>query len=256
MVTTRFCPAMREDFMTTSTMHETIQHLNTFLGLSELGSKPTPYLPTYQFTGSYINENHAYYANCPTGYKGINICIDTGIDGYLQSGDALKIYELAYFAKGNILELGTYCGLSTSIIAQAIYDSKKQIRFETVDIDKDANALAQKNVQSKPGRAPVEFNLLDATEYMEKAIVKNNVYDFIFIDHWHGYDATYEAAMRAKKLLSPGGFCLFHDYNDPANADPEHVYGVYQGANDAMLTDPNFDFYGTFGCTALFRKSR
>jgi len=197
--------------MTASPMHETIQHLHTFLGLSELGTKPTPYMPTYRFAGQFINANHEFYANCPTGYKDINVCIDIGIDGYLQHGDALKLYELAYFASGDILELGTFCGLSTGIIAQAIHDSKKQIRFETVDIDKDANVLAQQNVRSKTGRAPVEFNICDATEYMEKAIVKNSIYDFIFIDHWHGYDATYETAMRAKKLLNPGGFCLFHD---------------------------------------------
>lgn len=235
-------------------MHETIRYSDSFLGLSELG-QPSPYAPTYRFAGTYVNANHEYYSNCPTGYKDIKVCINIGIDGYLQHGDALKLYELAYFAGGDILELGTYCGLSTSIIAQAIHDSKQQIRFETVDIDKEANALARKNVQSKPGRSAVEFNILDATEYMDKAIAKGKSYSFIFIDHWHGYAATYEAAMRAKKLLKNGGFCLFHDYNDPANADPEHVYGVYKGANDAMLCDPNFDFYGLFGCTALFRKS-
>ena len=241
--------------MTVATMNETIRYPDSFLGLSELGKKPTPYKPTYQFAGSHINDNHKYYSNCPTGHKDIQVCIDIGIEGYLQQGDAQKLYELAYFASGDILELGTFCGLSTSIIAQAIYDSKREISFETVDIDKDANEKAQKNVLSKTGRAPVQFNILDATEYLDKAIAAGKSYGFIFVDHWHGYEATYEAAMRAKKLLKNGGFCLFHDYNDPANTDPEHVYGVYKGANDAMLCDPNFEFYGLFGCTALFRKS-
>lgn len=239
--------------MTRTFSTELAHYPDSFVSFNELG-KASPYRPTVLFGGEYINENHRFYDNCPTGYEGISICINIGIDGYLQKADALKIYELAFFAKGNILELGTYKGLSTSIIAQALFDAGSKSQFETVDIDAAANATAKSNVLARSGGDRVIFNLCDATQFMDKAIALGKTYSFIFIDHWHGYETTYEAAMRAKKLLTPGGFCLFHDYNDPSNADPKHVYGVYRAAHDAILCDREFDFYGTFGCTALFRK--
>lgn len=239
--------------MTSTISAEPIRYPDSFVSFNELG-KASPYLPTFRFAGDYINANHRFYSECPTGYEGISICINIGVDGYLQKADALKIYELAYFSQGNILELGTYRGLSTSIIAQALFDANSKVEFDTVDIDPAANASAKSNVLARSGGDRVVFNLCDATQYMDKAIAQGRVFSFIFIDHWHGYDTTYEAAMRAKKILSPGGFCLFHDYNDPSNANPDHVYGVYKAAHDALLCDPFFDFYGTFGCTALFRK--
>lgn len=228
----------------------------TFVPLSALGTRPTPYKKTHDYTGDYINEHHRYYSSCPLGGMGIAVCIDIGVEGYLQQADALKIYEMAYFCKGNILELGTHKGLSTSIIAQALDDAKNPAFMDTVDIDEPANLLAKRNVGARPGNSHVSFHLQDAAEYMDAAIITNSVYDFIFIDHWHGFEATFDAALRAKKLLNEGGFCLFHDYNDPGNADPKHPYGVYQASHEVMLSDSRFEFFGTFGCCGLFRKVR
>ena len=54
-------------------------------------------------------------------------------------------------------------------------------------------------------------------------------------------------------VLEPGAFCLFHDYNDPRNADPlDDDYGVYQGVTDG-LAPARFSFWGIYGCTGLFR---
>lgn len=135
----------------------------TYLSLAELGSKPTPYKKTHEFAGDFINGNQAYYASCPTGAMGIEVCIDIGVEGYLRRADALKIYELAFFSEGDVLELGTHKGLSTTIIAQALNDrGAGQPRIETVDIDQEASAVARRTLAGRPGGDRVNFNLCDA----------------------------------------------------------------------------------------------
>src|SRR4051812_49312280 len=42
------------------------------------------------------------------------------IDGWLEPVDSLKLYELAYLADGPFLEIGTYRGKSTTLIATAL----------------------------------------------------------------------------------------------------------------------------------------
>lgn len=78
-----------------------------------------PYQPTYRFEGEFIDKDHAFYATCPMKEH----LIDVGIEGWLRQEDALKLYEMAYFAQGPILELGSYHGLSTSILSLANYNS-------------------------------------------------------------------------------------------------------------------------------------
>lgn len=232
------------------------QNESTYVSLHELkGKTPRIYKKTYDFPGDYIDERHKFFITCPRkGKRGQKFLIDIGIDGWLLPEDALKIYELAYFCKGDILELGTFRGLSTFIIARALDESKSQFKVDTDDIDEKNSILARKKIAEFAYDKYVDFNIMDGTEFCDRKIAEGKRYNFIFIDHWHGYDATYSAAMRAKKLLNAGGFCLFHDYNDPANADKRHHYGVYQAAHDAMICDTQFDFYGTFGSTGLFRK--
>src|ERR1700728_4334116 len=49
------------------------------------------------------------------------------IPGWLAPEDALKLYELAYFSPGPILEIGMYCGRSTTILATAVADSGRRV---------------------------------------------------------------------------------------------------------------------------------
>lgn len=195
-----------------------------------------------------------FFATCPTGYSGIDCCIDIGIDGYLNRFDALKIYELAYYGVGGVLELGTYKGLSASIIAQALDNSGRAAILETVDTDEAASAVAKETLAGRQGAERIRFNIDGAAEFMDKRITEGQSFGFVFIDHDHRYTATAEAAERLHDIMNPGGFCLFHDFNDPSNADPCNPNAVYQAVADTILFDDGFEFYGVFGCCGLFRK--
>jgi predicted O-methyltransferase YrrM len=214
---------------------------------------PQPYRKTHKFEGEFINASHRKLSLAPTGRMGIPVCIDIGIDGYLQREEALKLYELAYFNIGDAIELGTYRGLSTSIIATALRDGSKG-RLETVD-NAWSNRSARKNVTRLLGSDAVTFTLRDATKRLDEVRAQGRKVGFMFIDHWHGYNETFEAAERSKEILSPGGFILFHDFLDPANTQPSHPYGVYQAVIDSFGDDDRMQFSGLFGSTALFQMN-
>ena len=56
-----------------------------------------------------------------------------GIEGWLWREDALKLYEMAYFARGNILELGCYHGLSTALLALALRNARRGHKLLSVE---------------------------------------------------------------------------------------------------------------------------
>lgn len=232
---------------------DVVTYPESWVGLDQLAA--FPYRPTFRYEGDTINAKHRRIAEAPGGRLGLAYLIDLGIDGFLLRADAPKLYELAYFVPGDVLELGTHKGLSTSILAGALAD-RGHGRIETVDIDADASAIARANLRARPGAERVTFTLADAADRMDQLIAAGASFGFVFVDHWHGYDATLAVVKRAKTLLAPGGFILFHDFLDPGNADPAHPHGVFQAVVDGFGADDRFAFCGNFGCCGLFRRSR
>jgi predicted O-methyltransferase YrrM len=229
-------------------------HPETWLELAETGPLK-PYSKTFDFSGDFINDSHASIAAAPGGRQGIPVCIDLGFDGYLAHTEALKLYELAYFAKGDVLELGTYNGLSTSIIARGIFDSRRRGCFlTTCDIDLSFVEIAKRNLRDIKEASIVRFNVGDASDFMDSLIAKELKFGFIFVDHWHGYEATYQAAIRIAPLLSDGGLVMFHDYNDDVSKLPDHIHKVYQAVGDTIVKDAAFRFSAIVGGSAIFQK--
>jgi len=203
-----------------------------------IGGNPRPYHPTFSFPGEYVTPQHRAIGEAPRGCAGVPGLINLGIEGFLWPEEALKLYELAYCGSGDVLELGTHKGLSTSILAGALED-RGSGNLETVDIDEAANQAAQRNVLARPGGSRVTFTLKDATIRLGELQAAGRVFGLIFVDHWHGYAETAEAAKAARApLLAPGGFVMFHDFLDPGNIDPDHVYGVYDAVRDTISEEP------------------
>ena len=228
-------------------------HPDTWVDFSDLG-RPVPYRKTFGFPGERINKSHAAFDEAATGLLGVPGLIDIGIEGYLLTDDAPKLYEMGYYADGNILELGTHKGLSTAILARAVSDRDGTVQIETVDNDAEAIAVARRNVTAGAGAGRVTYTLMDATARLKELLEEGRRFGFIFVNHGHGYQATYDAASRAGGLLNLGGFILFHDFLDPGNADPGHAFGVYQAVLDALAVDDRFMFYENSGACGLFRK--
>jgi hypothetical protein len=213
-----------------------------------------PYLPTFDFAGEFINEHHRFYSTCPAK-DGL---IQLDIDGWLRPADALKLYELAYFAPGPILELGSFHGLSTSILARAVADSGAEGRgrsIVSVELDPVAQAVARANLELLGLASNVSFVQGDAVAYCVQAAAAGERYAFAFIDHDHAYSSVLPVCRELPNLTLPGAFCLFHDWLDARNFNPEEAaYGVFGATRDGF--DPQeFEFYGVFGVAGLYRRS-
>ena len=224
---------------------------SAWVELDRLDGRPKPYVPDYVFGGEWINQSHRDIAQAPLGRLSVPFLLDIGVDGFLHRAEGLKLYELAFYSPGDVLELGTHKGLSTTILARALHDKGSGF-IETVDIDAETNPEAQRNVLERPGGERVSFTLKDATARLNELAEQSRRFGFIFVDHWHGYEATLEAAERVKRMLVPGAFIMFHDFFDPANTDPDHVYGVYQGVLDGFGDNSSVRFIGSAGGSAIF----
>lgn len=223
---------------------------STDLTIPEDVKRPAPYTKTYDFTGPFINDHHAFYSTCKK--DGINI--DIGIPGWLQQADALKLYELAYFCNGDILELGCNRGLSTSILAQAVRDSNKNMMILTNDLGEKNTAQAMQNLKQLGLSKLVSPYVGDAVELCRILRENNRHFGFVFVDHAHTYTSVYEVCETLNTIVLPGGYCLFHDYKDLRNFDASNdEYGVWQGVRDGLSSEL-FEYLGLCGCCGLYRR--
>jgi hypothetical protein len=107
----------------------------------ELDQSSAAFKPHFKTPPDGIGDYFRHIESAPGGMIGLPFLIDLGIEGFLHKAEALKLYEMGYYAKGDILELGTHKGLSTSILAHALHD-RDSGRLVTYDIDAATNIVA------------------------------------------------------------------------------------------------------------------
>ncbi len=229
------------------------RHAQTWLTLEQTRTDQRflmPYLKTYDFDGPFIDETHAALAHAPTKAG----MIDIGIAGWLLPADACKLYEMAYFCGGDCLELGTYRGLSASVMLSASVSAGLDNTIVSIDLDPGAMGAGRAAIAGRAGAERVFFFNTDGDEALGTFTRAARRFNFCFIDHSHRYAHVLSACRALPQVILPGGFCLFHDFNDQRNADAGNEdYGVWQGVRDGL--DPRvFEFWGIFGCTGLFRR--
>jgi len=237
-----------------------LRHADTVPSEQELGRVMPDYRPTYDFGKTFINSRHRRYSTCAVP-SGILIkpkrwrWFGESIPGWLQRADALKLYELAFFSRGDILEIGSYHGLSTSVLSQANRDSPVRKRIVSVEIDPASAAATRRTLGRWRLQRDVTQLCADGLAVVRDFIGSRRLFGFVFVDHGHDRDSVFTLCCELTAIVEPGGFCLFHDFNDARNTDercPE--YGVYQAVRDGL--DPRaFSFYGIDGCCALYRRS-
>ncbi len=226
------------------------RHPDSWVDLEQCGAS-RPYVKTFEFESPYIGGYHSKIANATTR-SDVKFGVDLGLDGFLAHAEALKVYELAYFGDGDFLELGTYRGLSTSIIARALHDRQRGALY-TCDISPRFSLVARIALRFLPGRDRVRFHVGDAAGFLDRMIGERRRFGFVFVDHWHGYDATHAVGMRLSSLLLPGGFAMFHDYNDTSARDPAHPDKVFQAVRDTVGRSSSFQFCCVTASSAVFQ---
>jgi predicted O-methyltransferase YrrM len=212
-----------------------------------------PFRKTYDYSGEFIDSTHRMLMDAPLR----DGMIDVGIEGWLLPANAMKLYELAYFTGGDMLELGTYKGLSTSILAHAAHNQGRRLSIVTVELHAHVSAEAEAGMKARrqPGRENVQFFVFEAEQFVSNLANVHRAFEFVFVDHSHRYEHVLATARKLHLVTRPGGFCLFQDFNEPRNPDANNRdYGVYQGVTDG-LSKADFEFYGIFGSSGLFRRT-
>jgi hypothetical protein len=192
------------------------------------------YAPNFDFSGEFINDTHA------TIHEQVR-----DIPGWLEPEDSLKLYELAYFSTGPIVEIGTYCGKSTTIIASALCDAASAVSFLSLDIDADALTRAHDTLVEHDVRRHVELvrGSIDALFAARPELEPS----FVFMDGDHTFQGASHDIGVLKAHVPENGLLLFHDYLNTG-------YGIANAVKSSWVPS-DCVFAGAFGCAALYRRS-
>jgi len=202
------------------------------------------YRPSYQWGGETLSERHRRI--CDAVWH---------VPGWLSEEDALKLYELAYFCDGPILEIGTFCGRSAAVMGLALADRGSDVPFVTVDPDASILALAQRSLRSLHVEDRVVMVCDTVDDFLRAAP------DFrprlVFVDADHSAEGVRADLAALHSNVDPGTLLLFHDYlrgdvpdttGFPVSAEPIEV----AAAVDDSWVARHAAFAGTFGWCGLF----
>jgi hypothetical protein len=217
--------------------------------LENLGQSYPDYRPTVDLVHPFLTATHRNIASTPVN----GILIDYGIRGFLRLADALKLYELAYCAENNVLEMGSAWGLSSCIIGEAIRDSSRVAKLISLEIDPVFCKETKTSIKQKGLKRFYKCIKGSAASSCDQLLKNKMRFGFAFIDHCHSYLETKLACDKLQDLLRPGGFVMFHDFNDERNRTEPETFGVYRAATEC-LPESGFDFVGVFGCSGVYRK--
>jgi hypothetical protein len=182
------------------------------------------------------------------------------IPGWLAPDEAAFLYDVGFCSKGDILELGTYFGKSTYLMAQGIRDAGKPHRVLTVDIhsrglDPQTNKLLILAEDSPVGvlRTLKTHGLEDVVIQMIGwthrcvPLVNFETIHAVFIDAGHDYESCSQDFLAVRRHLLPNRTVqlLMHD-NGPT------FPGVQRTINELVRTDRRFrhviDIISLFVC--------
>ena len=172
------------------------------------------------------------------------------LPGWLLDDDALKLYELAHAASGPILEIGTYRGKSTILMATALRDAGRDGPVVSLDVD----AAGLREAASHASRLGVADRLV-LVRGTAQALLRSRpgfVPSLVFLDGDHSRRGVARDLRALRDRVPAGVPILLHDYEDVRNADPsEPDYGVPQAVERSWVAR-DCEFAGVFGCCGLF----
>jgi len=174
------------------------------------------------------------------------------IPGWLRSEDANKLYELAGATRGPILEVGTYRGKSTVIMAAASQASQRPTTIYTLDVDRRSIDAAVVEAKSRGLADRIVFIRGTLTAFARAYPHLRPTLTFVDGDHsWRG--VQHDLAV-LDAIVPAGGQLLFHDFNDPRNEDPSCAEVKVRPAVQDSWVARECDFEGAFGVCGLFRR--
>lgn len=215
-----------------------------------LGVVFPPYQAVLAPPGSFVDPAHAELAVLPE--EGGLLKAET--PGFLRPADALLLYELAWHATADVLELGSAWGLSATVLCRAVRNAGRGARVVSVEIEPEFQRATlgsvaalglQEHLDPRPGAAETVMPRLRA---------EGRSFSVAFVDHDHSAAAVSDAARQLRTMMRPGGVAVFHDFNDRRNVSEPDTYGVHAAVSDMLLL-PDWRYLGVLGCCALVQRT-
>jgi predicted O-methyltransferase YrrM len=205
------------------------------------GKHDAEYLPSWDWGGEFLSKGH------PRILERLD-----GIEGLMYPEDALKLYELAWFTPGPILEIGTFKGRSAALMSLALSDAENPAWIMSVDIDGDHLGQARENL----GRlgAGGRVTLVEGTSTALARRLAGQSFGLVFVDGDHRHRGVSRDIAAIEPLVPVGGILAFHDYE---GFEPAHAYQVQVArAVESSWVAASCAFLGRFGLTGVFLRQR
>lgn len=156
------------------------------------------------------------------------------IEGWFSEDDA-QIYKIAINRTPSLaqfVEIGSYKGRSAAFAAVEIYNSKKSIKFDCIDIwqpnlmynDLDFKTFKHNMAPVKHYYSAVKMNATEASEqYLDNSI------EFVFIDADHSYEAVKHDIQTWWPKIKINGMIGGHDeQHEPVSRAVKEIFGEYK----------------------------
>lgn len=132
------------------------------------------------------------------------------VAGWLREAEGKKLAELA--AEKRVLEIGSYCGLSTICMARTAAQVQAVDYFDGRGTPEPQDTLEQfeKNLTRYGVRDKVQIRHPAASHLIEEC-------DLIFLDGAHDRESVQADIKKYLPFLSEGGLIAFHDYDEPCH---------------------------------------
>jgi MMP 1-O-methyltransferase len=174
------------------------------------------------------------------------------VDGWLLPEDMFKLYDLAYAAAGPILEIGTYHGRSTIVMALALKDAGNPVPLVSLDVDPEALSAAAENARRKGVAGRIALVRGTATAFFRATT--GFVPAVVFVDADHCAAGAARDLRALEPHVADGGLLFLHDYADPRDPDPgDAEFGVSEAVARTWV-GRQCDELGVFGVGGLFRR--
>jgi hypothetical protein len=196
-----------------------------------------------------------------------------GIPGWLTFLEASALHRAANEAPpGNFVEIGSFCGRSSVVLAGALEARGSDGRLWCIDPFSGAGepgiqqtgqqklmrklGLARSRIAStyeafaaNLGRLGLARRVVTFAAFSQDALpVTHGDFALAFIDGWHNYENTFRDARLIRDRVTPGGFVLFHDYGPGCP-------GVVRAVEETFGADPRFErLTWDSGSVAVFRR--
>ncbi|MGH2953106.1 MAG: class I SAM-dependent methyltransferase [Solirubrobacterales bacterium] len=172
-----------------------------------------------------------------------------GLEGLGYPEDSQKLYELAWFSPGDVVEIGTFRGRAAATMAMALETASNPARVISLDID----ATALEHTASGLAAAGLAHRVTLARGTADTVLSRMPELrpGLVFVDGDHSYRGVMRDLTAIEPLVPNGSIVVLHDYEGYTAEDPYFRHRVPEAAGDSWLAS-ECDFLGRFGLCGTF----